>query len=143
MDKVKDYIRLVKLNNEYFKNYSESNLYQIVQKPQYEELVKSLQIHLSKININFTKEFLNLIYSKHEECKLLNDEDMEKDIKIKRKVDSFLTKNKPQIAPKIYELEASFYEIKFKKKNIAVKSESSIVKSINPRNNLIFQLLNS
>ena len=143
MDKVKDYIRLVKLNNEYFKNYSESNLYQSIQKTQYEELVKSLQIHLSKININFTKEFLNLIYSKYEECKLLYDEDMEKDIKIKRKVDSFLTKNKPQIASKIYELEESFYEIKNEKKNIAVKSESSIIKSINPNNNFIFQLLNS
>ena len=143
MDKVKDYIRLAKLNNEYFKNYSESNLYQSIQKTQYEELVKSLQIHLSKININFTKEFLNLIYSKYEECKLLYDEDMEKDIKIKRKVDSFLTKNKPQITSKIYELEESFYEIKNEKKNIAVKSESSIIKSINPNNNFIFQLLNS
>ena len=139
MDKIKDYIRLAKLNKEYFKNYSDIILYKNVQEPQYEELILSLEKHLIKVNLQFNKEFFNVIYNKYLEYSLFNDMDTSQ----KKEADYFLKKNKSQITLKIDSLQSEFDAIKGKKRNIAIKDEFSIIKNINPNNDLAFLILNS
>lgn len=53
MDKIKNYLGLVELNNRYFKAYSSKEIYEKYQKGNYEHLIQKLKVLFLKVNKNF------------------------------------------------------------------------------------------
>lgn len=139
MDKIKDFLRLVELNNTYFKYYSQKKFYENNQKMIYEKVIEKTKIMLEEVNDNFEKVFINTIYDRFKKFILLGKGSKEK----KEKINLILSKHKNLKPIPIKKLKLSFDNFRRNIKYIAVKDESSIIKNINPNNEFIFQLMNN
>ena len=139
MDKIKDFLRLVELNNTYFKYYSQKKFYENNQKMIYEKVIEKTKIMLEEVNDNFEKVFINTIYDRFKKFILLGKGSKEK----KEKINFILSKHKNLKPIPIKKLKLSFDNFRRNIKYIAVKDESSIIKNINPNNEFIFQLMNN
>ena len=140
IDDIKNYLSQVIFNNNYFQAYSP--LYKQEQKVEYQNLIYNLKVLLTKVKNNYERNFDICLYRQFEEqLKYGNMVDKEKirviyeDLKY-----SGIKKDKTDI-DNINTLKKEFNAIKNRKKNVAIKEETSISKYLNPNNDFYFQMM--
>ncbi len=142
IDNIRNFLTRVVFNDNYFRIYSPKHIYENVQKGEYQELIQSLKTLLNKVNINYEKEFNNLLYKQFEDN--LNYGimiDKKKIQEVYDKLKKTLTKTNKIDLIEINDLKKEFANIKYCKRKVVVKEESTIVKYLNPNNDFYFQMI--
>ena len=128
-----------KLNNDYYKEYSELAYYNNNIQHQMEFQLKKINELLKKVDINFRKEFRNIIIDNIneylfilEDKNALESEDLEKKYKslIRMKTEN------------VHELKKEFSKIKKDFEHYKLLDESTIVNNLNPNGDILFKLMN-
>ena len=139
LEKISDYKREIEMNNDYYKEYSESEYYNNNIKNKMEFQLKKIYKILKSVDINFQKEFRNVIIDNiNKYLFLLEGKNALESKKLEEKFKSLIkmkTKN-------IYELKIDFSKIKNDFEPFKLLDESTIVNNLNPNNEKLFKLLN-
>ena len=142
IDDITNFLSRAIFNDNYFKIYSPKNIYEKEQKEQYKQLIQSLKALLNKVNINYEKEFNNLLYKQFEDN--LNYGimiDKRKILEVYDKLKKTLSKTDKIHIIEINALKNEFEKIKYLERNIVIKEESTISKYLNPNNEFYFQMM--
>lgn len=138
-EKISDYKREIEMNNDYYKEYSESGYYNNNIHHKMEFQLKKINEILKSVDINFQKEFRNVIIDNiNEYLFLLEEKNALESKKLEEKFKSLIkmkTKN-------IYELKIDFSKIKNDFESFKLLDESTIVNNLNPNGEILFKLLN-
>ena len=134
-----EYKREIEMNNDYFKEYSEPEFYNLnIKKPMEFQLNKVINFYNS-VNNNFRKEFRNIAIDDIYGYIFLLEEKNDKKYKgLEQRYNSL----KKMTTKNIFELKTSFINIKNNFKQIKLLDESTIVHNLNPNSEILFKLLN-
>ena len=142
IDNIKNFLSLVMFNDNYFKIYSSKNIYEKVQKDEYKDLIQSMKTLLNKVNINYEKEFNNLLYKQFEDNLNYGIMIDKKNIqKVYNELNKKVTKTDKNDIIEINDLKKEFENIKYYERNVVIKEESTISKYLNPNNDFYFQMM--
>ena len=142
IDDIKKFLGLVIFNDKYFKTYSTNEIYERDQKDEYKLLIERLNELLEKVIQNYEKEFNNLLYDQfHDSLKFGTFEDKEKINNAYIKIKSILPENKKYKTIDINILKKEFDDIKYCKRKVSIKEESTIIKYLNPNDEFYFQMM--
>ena len=142
IDDITKFLGLVIFNDKYFKTYSTNEIYERDQKDEYKLLIERLNELLEKVIQNYEKEFNNLLYDQfHDSLKFGTFEDKEKINNAYIKIKSILPENKKYKTIDINILKKEFDDIKYCKRKVSIKEESTIIKYLNPNDEFYFQMM--
>ena len=143
IDDIKEFLSLVIFNDKYFKILSPKDIYIKEQKNEYQALIQKLKELLDKVNQNYEKEFYNLLCEQFKDN--LNygifNNNKEKIKNAYNKLKNTIDEKKENITIDINKLKREFDDIKYCKRKVAIKEESTIIKYLNPNNEFYFQMM--
>ena len=141
IDNIKNYLSLIMFNRKYFEKYSPENIYNAKQKNEYQNLIDNLNSLLNTVCNNYDNSFNNIVCNLFEvnlRSGIIKDKE-----NIKNAYNKLIKENNKiyDIDPKtIIKLKLEFIDIKYSKKRVVIKEESSIAKYLNPNNDIYFQM---
>ena len=135
-EKMFNYKREIEMNNEYFKEFSDTEYYNKNIKSDLEFQLKKVIACLKDVKNNFYREFHNLSLDNATEYIFFNENKSLKDFEKK------LKSLKIMKATDITRLEENFMKIKKNFESFHLVDESTIINNINPNHELLFQLMN-
>jgi len=134
-DDIHDYLRILKLNYDYFKSYY--NLRNPLNEIKiFENQINTVNNFLECVQDNFQIDFENTVYYYYE----LNYENQKLTKEIKENFEK-KEKNNKKAEDSYYILKSKFGNIKKRLSNIALLTENQIIKNLNPNGSILFQVM--